>query len=103
MVKLDFAGYDGRASNDMNVPEHTRNSLRMYVEEGYDPGGFVTAVLCNNLIDAVSRADSVNINHLRDITMFVYNRMPGGSWGSKEKMAAWVKQVWESKDGTVHN
>ena len=76
---LDFSGYEG-------IPEHTKYSLSLYVEEGYFPGGFLKAVLCNNLMDAIGHADSENLAALPDIARYVYNRIPCGVWGSEDKM-----------------
>ena len=96
---LDFTGYCGETFKDLYVPPHTQGALRRYVEEGYMPGGFLTAVLCNDLFGAVARADDENIQSLKDITTFVYNRMPSDSWGSAEKMRAYTEKVWAMKEG----
>lgn len=39
---LDFSEY--------NVPFHTQESLTNYVQHGYMPGGFLTSLLCNDLM-----------------------------------------------------
>ena len=96
---LDFTGYSGEKFGDPYVPEHTQDTLRRYVEDGLYPGSFVTAVLCNDLFGAISRADSMNASALKDICLFVYNRMPADSWGSAEKMRAWVEKVNAMKEG----
>jgi hypothetical protein len=54
-----------------------------------EPGGFVTAVLTNNLFDAVGRADSHNKGQLPLIVSFIYNHLPSGSFGSPEVMEQW--------------
>ena len=43
------------------IPEHTKGALDRYVDHGLEPGGFLTAVLTNDLFGAVARADSENI------------------------------------------
>jgi hypothetical protein len=35
-------------NNNRSIPEHTRESLMNYFVYGYQPGGFVTAVLAGN-------------------------------------------------------
>lgn len=82
---LNFAGY--------NVPEHTQGALRRYVEQGMYPGGFLEAVLTNNLMAAVARADSENQAALIGICMFVYNEVPSAAWGNVDKMHEWCKLV----------
>ena len=95
---LDFSGYEGVKGTDLYIPPHTQGALRRYVEEGYMPGGFLTAVLCNDLFGAVARADDENIQCLKDITTFVYNRMPADAWGSAQKMRDYTKKVWDMKN-----
>lgn len=87
---LDFDGYN-------EVPYHTRQALNDWVCEGFWPGGFLTAVLCNDLQAAVARADSMNIQALKEICTFVYNRMPAKSWGNAEIMRQWANDVWALK------
>ena len=85
--------------SDYNIPFHTQDALNNYYEHGYMPGGFLTAVLCNDLFKAVATADQYNINCLKDICMFVYNEMPAKSWGSAERMRDWTVKVSEMKQG----
>ena len=63
------------------------------LEQGIEPGDFAYAVLCNDLVGAYGRADSVNTARMRDWANFLYNEMPRGSWGSKAIVDAWMKRV----------
>jgi hypothetical protein len=56
------------------------------VNDGIMPGGFLTAVLENNLSEAFGRADMHNSRILKEIVGYVYNRLPSKSWGSREKV-----------------
>lgn len=87
---LDFKGYDV-------LPYHTQSELRRYVEEGYMPGSFLTAVLCNDLFKAVAHADSSNIATLDDLVKFIYNRVDSRAWGSAQRMREWTETVWAAK------
>ena len=89
---LDFDGYD-------DIPEHTQGALRRWVEDGFYPGSFLTAVLCNDLMGAVGSADAYNIRALKAITTFVYNRIPADAWGNAERMRAYANKVWSMKEG----
>ena len=73
-------------------------SLRVYVERGRPTGGFLHAVLCNDLMDAVSRADQSSLTSLADICSYVYHRMPAECWGSPEKVTAWVVKRREERE-----
>ena len=80
----------------MTVPPKIRELIRSYADFGSPPGGFVKAVLENNLELAVFAADSDNLKHLKDIVMYCHWEIPSSCWGSPEKVQAWVK---EKKDG----
>lgn len=82
---MDFSKY--------NIPKHTQGAIERWVDHGLFPGGFLEAVLTNDLFGAVGRADSENIRALKDIVMFVYNEVPSSAWGSKEQMQAYAKQM----------
>ncbi len=71
------------------LPEHDRESMRLYVEHGILPGGFLTACLENNLSEAMVRADKINRECLLDIVSFLYNEIPSPAWGSPEKVRQW--------------
>ena len=68
-----------------NIPQRVLASIQRYAQYGYPCGSFVTAVLENNLVDAVFRADKRSLAALPDICKFVYNALPGYCWGSREK------------------
>lgn len=72
------------------LPEHMRQAMQYYIEHRILPGGFLTAVLENNLRDAVARADHINKNLLAEYVEFLYNDAPSTCWGSPEKVNAWI-------------
>jgi hypothetical protein len=88
LIKLNISGYEDK------IPAHTLGSLQRYVEHKLFPGGFLAAVLCNDLFGAVEHADSENQAALADIVKFVYNRMPNNSWGSKEVMYRFTEDAF---------
>lgn len=82
---LDFSRYP-------SIPGTTQGSLERYVNHGISPGSFVTAVLENDLMKSVGAADLDNLIALTDIAKFVYNELPSNSWGSQNKVSAWIKK-----------
>lgn len=66
-------------------------SLQLYVDHGCSVGGFLMAVLENNLSEACGRADLNNQRRLITIVRYVYNRIPRDAWGSPEKVAEWLQ------------
>jgi len=73
------------------LPNHMRESIQAYIEDGRPPGDFLRAVLENNLIDAYSYADHLNIAFMREWASWLYNEAPELSRGSRENVDAWIK------------
>jgi len=65
----------------VECPQNIRESIRAYVR-GRPTGGFLEAVLQNDLMEAVLRADDTNRECLPAILAFVYNNVPSPMWGS---------------------
>ncbi len=80
--KLDFDSY--------NVPEGVREGLDLYINNHVPPGGFLTAVLKNSLMESFALADETNKQYLFKIVSFLYNEAPDVCWGSPEKVARWL-------------
>lgn len=67
------------------------DSVYHYVANGRPVGHFLTAVICNDLFEAFSRADDYNLANMRYYVMFFYNNAPAGCFGSEEKMKNWIE------------
>ena len=77
--------------NYQKVPVHYMLSgMKRYVEQGIMPGSFLTAVLCNDLKEAVAHADAGNIEELVEWVRFCWNELPASIWGSHEKVKAHI-------------
>ena len=74
------------------LPEHMQDGARGYVEHGWEPGGFLYAVLCNNLVDAFGKADGYNFDRMHVWAGWLFNEAPSDCWGSPAKVAAWRKR-----------
>lgn len=82
------------------LPPQMWGGVKRYLESGIPPGHFLTAVITNNLSEAVSRADDQNVNLLPNYVRFFYNEVPGGCWGSRSKYDAWIKRGGFTGGGT---
>ena len=74
------------------VPKHIREGLDRHISRGEVTGGFLTALLENNLSAAILQADDINARRLRDIVLFLENEAPEGCWGSEAQVEAWRKR-----------
>lgn len=83
-----------------HIPEHMKSALSDYVEKGLPPGGFLTAVICNDLKEAVGRADSENLRNLPAFVRYFYNEAPSSCWGSTERLLAWVAKFAAGREAT---
>jgi len=81
---------------DVIDPELIRNirldvleAIERYVQTGGYLGDFLTAVVENNLREALGRADDDNLRAIHDIVRVFYNYCPGNCWGSRENRKNW--------------
>ena len=73
------------------MKESTKNTIDRYVSDRIPTGSFVEAVLCNNLKEAVGRADRENLRDIKEIVQYCYWEIPGICWGSPEAVKNWLK------------
>ena len=66
-------------------------ALRRYIDKRMVVGGFLEAVLSNNLTAAVAHADARNARALPNIACYLHNEAPIECWGSSEKYKEWRK------------
>jgi len=83
---------DEIASGIWRVPAHLRAGVSRYLRDGDRVGHFLTAVLQNDLREAVGRADDTSIAGLRQLIQFLHNHAPSKAWGSPEAVEAWIAQ-----------
>ena len=74
------------------LPESLRGGARRYIEQNIEPGGFLSAVICNDLKEAFGRADEGNRAALFEIVCWFYNKAPASCWGSPERFEKWLEQ-----------
>lgn len=72
------------------IPKHLVHSLRGYAAHHYSVGGFLRAVLANDLMQVVGRADNDSLAAIARICAFVHNAMPARCHGSYEIVDRWL-------------
>lgn len=83
------------SSDYSKLPYNLQSGMQLYIEKGFRTGHFLTAVLSNDLLGAVSRADDTNIKLLPAIVRWLYNEAPSNCWGDVKKVQAWQGTVKE--------
>ena len=74
------------------------DAIRRYVDEGLEPGDFLTAVICNDLFGAVNRADDENLRNLPAFVCYFYNDAPSDCHGSRGAMAYWIEKKRKERE-----
>lgn len=73
------------------LPMHTQRGVKDYIENRIPTGGFLHAVITNDLKEAFGRADDINRDRMFDIVSFFYNQAPINCWGSVKAYDDWIK------------
>ena len=73
------------------IPSHTKAVIDRYVRDHCPTGGFLYAVLTNDLFEAVARADEYNRECLSDICEYIQTHIPSIAWGNPEKVRQWLE------------
>lgn len=89
---------DFLAAANMYDVAHAGMSLWRWIEKRTDPGGFLTAVLCNDLSGAVSRADDRNVELIPNFVKLLYNFAPADCWGSEQKFYEWTYETMPDEE-----
>ena len=74
------------------MPPLIIEGLRKYADNHLPVGGFLTAVLENNLTEAIVRADMFSLAGIKDIVMYVHWEIPGDCHGSPQAVRAWLSK-----------
>lgn len=72
------------------LPPHLRAGMRRYLVERVPTGSFLRAVLENDHMQAVGRADDESAAALPYIAQFLNLHAPANSHGSPSAVAAWL-------------
>ena len=86
-----------------NVHEDCRHALFNYLVQGFDPGGFLTAVLTNDLYMAAGRADIENVKRLAWVARLVINAVPRCCYGSVKVMEQWMSRSNKERETILIN
>lgn len=72
------------------APGDLAEALRRYLEHGIEPGSFLMAFLCNDVMAASLAADDKNIHLFKELAIWLLSYAPGESFGSPENVAKWL-------------
>ena len=97
MAKLTlFPGEETkRQLGELSIPQHTVEALDNYFLRGWEPGGFLTSILTNELYGAVRSADYANKHVIYEIVQWLTLEpiVPKDSWGHEKLVECWLYDV----------
>ena len=97
MAKLTlFLGEDNKPLlGELSIPQHTMEALDSYFLRGWEPGGFLTSILINDLYGAVRSADYANKHVIYEIVEWLTLEpiVPKDSWGHEKLVECWLHDV----------
>lgn len=73
------------------LPEYLRSGIYSYIEKKVKPGGFLCALIENNLSEAILRF-SGTLEELKFLIKWFRWEVPSKCWGSNDKMILWLKE-----------
>jgi len=72
-----------------DAPVKVLAAIHRWVEYRDYPGGFVTRMLCNDLVGTMRAADPQSLAALPTLLRYLHNEVPALCWGSEDKVTAW--------------
>lgn len=72
------------------IPQRILISLYEYVNNRQQTGGFLAAVLCNDLFAAIGKADKESLAAIREIVVFIHMEVPSPCYGNAAAVDAWI-------------
>lgn len=82
--------YKSFNDNYCKVPQHLREAIYHYITEGRPVGGFLQAVISNNLIGATTRSHPDVKEHIGGIVLWFLSYAPTDSYGSQCAYDYWT-------------
>jgi hypothetical protein len=75
------------------IPPHMHEAIVRYVVDHEPVGGFLTAILENDFMEAAKAADHMNINAFRNYANLFYNHLPYLCYGSPVRVERWLNRT----------
>lgn len=73
------------------LPDVSQEALKNYFLYAFQPGSFLTSLLCNDpWTEVISRADHWNKPVLGKYALWLQDFAPVGSWGNRDSVKSWL-------------
>lgn len=83
---------DNKSELEARIPIAVMAALKRYLNDGVHPGGFLSAVLRNDLLATYERADLHSREAMPHLMTYLYNYVPARAFGSPEAVEDWTAE-----------
>ena len=84
-----------------NIHLDCQEAIFNYLVYGWEPGGFLTAVMANDLLRAATVADVENVKRLAHVARFVVYALPQACYGSYNQVKTWCRLTDEEREAVL--
>jgi hypothetical protein len=94
MREYNFGFHKTEADREIinRIAEYMLESIEAYIQNGRPVGDCLRAIISNNLMESIGRADKQTRNSLYEICAIFYNYAPADCHGSMDKYINWIKR-----------
>jgi len=92
-----FGSRQHNPTYEYEIRPEMKEAIDQYAEQGVPMGDFLTALVANDLMSALGRADDGNRRDIFQLCMYVYNEIPSDSHGSYERVDEWLKSFTKNE------
>lgn len=86
-----MSAYEWNPSKLDMVPEHLRDGLTRYIEQGIRPGnGLLSILMDRRMSEVIAACDDEALAGLRETYKFLYNSAPGQCHGDAKRVYDWI-------------
>ncbi len=89
-VQPEHQCYRSTVGGEKMMPRDTKAGIDIYVDRGVPTGAFLYAVLSNNLMETLTKADAHNKDSLQLICEYIRHFTPSLCHGSPERVSEWL-------------
>ena len=86
---------------DLIPAKHMASVMQRYIEHGIRPGHFLTALLCNDFMEAATRADDTNGRLFYEWAVWLHNYAPPACYGSEARFRVWTAAAVKARAAEV--
>jgi len=73
------------------IPGYMQDGIISYYKHGWQPGGFLCALINNDLMETFAHADETNKHCILQYVLWFYNYAPSGTWGYATAVGDYIK------------